>query len=107
MSLPFAPNTETLWGIMILEGAATAFIGSPSYALAGDMARRGGVGKQLSILTASFGLGLAIGPFLAGSFAGFLGYHSPFFIAGSLALVYAVVTLFRVHDVKQVQEKRG
>jgi MFS family permease len=101
ISLPYAGSTEMLWMIMVLEGAATAFIGSPSYALAGDMAKEGGVGKQLSILTACFGLGLAIGPFIAGTFAGYFGYHSPFLVAGCLALVFVVVGILRIREVKE------
>jgi len=100
-ALPFATSTEMLWLIQMLEGAATAFIGSPSYALAGDMSKRRGVGKQLSILTACFGLGLAIGPLLAGIFAGYIGFHAPFLVAGVVTFFVAFLAIYSVKDVNQ------
>jgi len=48
----------------------------------------GGEGRQLSILTMGFSLGIATGPLLAGILA-VVDFHFPFYIAAALALASA------------------
>jgi MFS family permease len=58
-----------------------AAIASPAYALAADAAQLGQEGQQMGIVTLGFGLGMAVGPFLAGSLA-ILAFELPFVLGG-------------------------
>jgi MFS family permease len=67
-----------------LQGIAGAGIFAPALALAGDLAKKGQSGAQLSVLTISFGLGIACGQLLAGSLLP-LGFVVPFAVGAVLA----------------------
>lgn len=74
------------------QGVAVALVFAPSLALAGDLARSGSSGTTLSVLTMSFGLGVAIGPLSAGFLERF-GFEVPF-IVGSVLSVLALVLVY-------------
>jgi MFS family permease len=69
---------------LVLQGIAGAGIFAPALALAGDLAKKGQSGAQLSVLTISFGLGIACGQLLAGSLLP-LGFVVPFAVGAVLA----------------------
>jgi MFS family permease len=76
------------WEMMllrVLQGAAGAMIFAPALALAGDLTTEGHSGAQLSVLTVSFGLGIATGQIAAGALVPF-GFGTPFVVGGGLAL---------------------
>lgn len=75
-------------GARMLQGVAAAGVFAPALALAGDLATRGESGAQLSVLTVSFGLGIAAGQILAGSAVGF-GFHVPFAVGSAFAVLGA------------------
>ena len=89
-------------GMRMLQGVAGAFIFAPALALAGDYARKGASGAQLSVLTVAFGLGIAAGQLTAGAFVGY-GFAVPFVIGGVLA-VGAVVLVHTQVPTPSVQE---
>lgn len=81
--------------VRLAQGVAVAMVFAPALALAGDLAKRGQSGTQLSVLTMAFGLGVAIGPLASGFLVGF-GFVYPFafgavLAALGLALVYSQV----------------
>jgi MFS family permease len=78
------PASMTL--VRFLLGVAVALVFAPSLAVAGDLAREGESGTTLSVLTMSFGLGVAIGPLASGYLERF-GFAVPFLAAGALATV--------------------
>ncbi len=90
---------DTSMGMIVarfVQGAAAAAVFAPSLALAGDIAKSGNSGTQLSILTMSFGLGTALGPLATGALVHY-GYQVPFEFGAALAvvglaLVYTQVT---------------
>ncbi|MEJ2216821.1 MAG: MFS transporter [Gemmatimonadota bacterium] len=86
--LGFATSLLQLSGYRLLQGAASAAIAAPGFALAADLATAGGEGRQMSIVTLGFGLGLATGPLLAGLLAVFF-FELPFLVGGALSLVGA------------------
>jgi MFS family permease len=85
----FVTSTQQLVGLRLLQGVATAGVAAPAFALAGDLARKGGEGREMSFVTMGFGLGLGVGPLLAGALAGYVGFRVPFYVVGGLSLVAA------------------
>ncbi|HKK27235.1 MAG TPA: MFS transporter [Gemmatimonadota bacterium] len=81
-------STLQLTAVRLAQGVASAGVAAPAFALAGDVSVAGGEGRQLSILTMGFGLGIAVGPLLAG-FLAVVSFEAPFLIGGGLALVAA------------------
>lgn len=81
----------------LLQGATAAMVFAPALALAGDLARRGQAGAQLSVLTVAFGLGIALGQFTAGFTVQF-GYLIPFAVGAGMAALGALVVHTQVND---------
>lgn len=72
--------------LRLIQGVAAAGIAAPAFALAADLAKLGGEGRQMSIITMGFGFGIAVGPLLAGLLAVF-SFELPFIAMGLLCLV--------------------
>lgn len=90
--LGFAATTDQLVLLRVAQGLASAGVAAPAFALAADLARRGGEGRQLAIVTTGFGLGLSFGPLLAGSLAA-VSFTLPFILGGILSLIGALVVV--------------
>jgi len=76
-----------------VQGIAAAAIVAPAIAYAGDITEgKGGgqEGRQMSTVTIGFGLGIALGPLLAGALAPFF-FELPFLATGGLCLVASLV----------------
>jgi len=89
MLFGFVGSTVQLINLRLLQGVATALIAAPAFALAADLARKGGEGREMSFLTMGFGLGMGFGPLIAGLLGGYLGFEVPFFVVGGMSLVAA------------------
>ncbi|MFB6171411.1 MAG: MFS transporter [Haloarculaceae archaeon] len=79
------------------QGVAGAAVFAPALALAGDFAKRGQSGTQLSVLTMAFGLGTALGPLSSGYLIRF-GYVVPFAFGSVLAALGAVLVYTQVSE---------
>jgi MFS family permease len=91
---------ETPWGMIlmrVLQGGAGAMVFAPALALAGDYTEKGQSGAQLSVLTVSFGLGIAFGQLTAGFFVPY-GFVIPFGVGAGLAAGAALLVHTQVHD---------
>ncbi len=84
--LGLAASTTELTLLRVVQGLGSAGVAAPAFALAGDLAKAGGEGRQLSLVTMGFGLGMAIGPLLAGVLA-VVSFELPFLVGGMLLLV--------------------
>jgi MFS family permease len=87
---------EDLPQLMILrsaQGFTAAAIAAPAFALAGDLSTVGGEAQQMSVLSMGFGLGLAIGPLLAGWLA-IYAFGLPFLVS-SFMLVLGAIVVYR------------
>lgn len=76
--------------LRMVQGIASGGIAAPVFALAGDLSRTGGEGRQMSIVTSGFALGISMGTL----FAGILAVYSlslPFLVIGLMGLVAAVM----------------
>ena len=87
--LGFVHTTGQLVVARLVQGVGMAGISAPIFALAGDKAKGGSSGTQMSVVTMSFGLGIAAGPVLAGVMSGYISFSSPFILGGTLCLVAA------------------
>lgn len=78
--------------LRFIQGLAAAAVIAPALALAGDEAKEGGQGRQMSIVTMGFGWGIAFGPLLAGVLSSY-SFKLPFWASGGLCLIGAVVVI--------------
>jgi MFS family permease len=86
--------------LRIVQGIASGGIAAPVFALAGDLSRAGGEGRQMSIVTTGFALGIAMGTL----FAGVLAVYSlalPFLVFGAMGLIAAVMVQRMVPETVQ------
>lgn len=91
----------------LLQGISGAMVFAPALALAGDFARRGQSGAQLSVLTVAFGLGISLGQ-LASGFLIRYGYVVPFGFGAGMAAIGAVLVYTQVPQAEQpAQERRS
>ncbi len=95
-------TTYQLIGVRLMQGVATAAIAAPAFALAGDLSGAGSEGRSLSIVTTGFGLGIALGPLIAG-FLALYAFELPFLIGGILALIGAWVVFHYVPETVERQ----
>jgi MFS family permease len=96
-------SVELIW-LRVVQGAGAAGIAAPAFALAADLARRGGEARQMSFITMGFGLGIAAGPFLAGLLAG-TNFNLPFVFFGALLLLSAWVVYRNVPETVRQKSK--
>lgn len=89
--LGFVSTSFQFTGLRVFQGLASAAIAAPAFALAADLSKAGGEGRQMSIITMGFGLGIAAGPLITGVLAVY-SFGLPFLVAGvfTLASVYLV-----------------
>ncbi len=72
--------------LRVFQGIAAAGIAAPALAVVADLSKSGGEGRQMSIITTGFGIGMAIGPLIAGLLA-IIFFELPFLAGGLLSLV--------------------
>jgi MFS family permease len=90
IALGLAAPLGQLIALRVAQGIAAAAIAAPAFAVVGDLSKRGGEARQMSIVTTGFGLGIALGPMAAGVLA-LHSFELPFAVIGSLNLVGAWV----------------
>ena len=86
-------EVDTLWELVVLrlvQGIAAAGIAAPAFALAADLSRSGGEGRQMSVITVGFGLGIALGPLVSGLLVGYF-FELPFLVIGLATLISAFI----------------
>ena len=89
----YVGTTVQLINLRLVQGVATAFIAAPAFALAADLARKGGEGREMSFVTMGFGLGMGVGPLIAGLLGGYMGFEVPFYVVGAMSLVAAAMVV--------------
>jgi MFS family permease len=90
--LGLVTTTLQLTGVRLVQGLAAGAIAAPAFAVAADLSSSGGEGRQMSVVTIGFGLGLALGPLIAGVLA-MHSFELPFMIGGLMCLAGAWVVL--------------
>jgi len=88
--LGWVGTTFEFTGMRVVQGLASAAIAAPAFALAADVSKAGGEGRQMSIVTMGFSLGIAIGPLMTGAIAVF-SFKLPFIISAILTFFVALI----------------
>lgn len=83
----YVGTTGQLVMVRLAQGVGMAGLSAPIFALAADKSKGGKAGTQMSIVTTSFGLGIALGPVMAGVMSGYISFQSPFILGGGLCLI--------------------
>ena len=102
-------EVTTLWQFIflrVLQGIATAGIAAPAFAVAADLSQAGGEGRQMSLITLGFGLGLALGPMIAGVLA-VVFFDLPFLTGGVMALAGAWIVHRYMPETVKFRKFRG
>lgn len=86
--LGYVTSVTQLTILRLFQGIGSAAVAAPAFAVAADLAQSGGEGRQMSIITMGFGLGIALGPLLAGVLAVY-SFVLPFIVGGVLSLLGA------------------
>jgi len=94
----YASTTFLLALDRFLLGIATAMVVAPSYAMVADLGIPGLLVRQMSMMTMSFGLGVAIGPLISGTLAGVFGFEVPFLVGGGLCLTVFTLQLLYLRE---------
>lgn len=84
------------------QGVSAAMVFAPALALAGDLAKKGQEGAQLSILTVSFGLGISFGALVSG-YAIRFGFVAPFAFGAVLAVFGIILVKSQVQDSSKIK----
>jgi len=103
--LGYATSATELIILRLIQGLASGGVAAPAFAIAADMAQTGGEGRQMSFITMGFGLGVALGPLMAG----ILAVHSftlPFIIGGLICLPGAWIVQRYVPETVRREEQR-
>lgn len=95
--LGYVGTTLQLTGARALQGITSAAIASPALALAGDLSSEEGQGRQMSIVTMGFFMGITIGPLIAGLLTTYA-FALPFYIGGGMLLIGAFIVYRFVPD---------
>lgn len=69
-------------------GIGSAAVAAPAFALAADLSSAGGEGRQMSVVSMGFGLGIAAGPLISG-ILGPMSFELPFLVGAVLTLAGA------------------
>jgi MFS family permease len=80
----------------MIQGVSVACVAAPTFALGGDKSDTESRGRQMSLLSMAFGLGIALGPLLGGGLAGRYTFQTPFFIGGLLLFVAVILVMLSV-----------
>ena len=91
--LGYATSVVQLTILRLIQGIGSAAVAAPAFAVAGDLAQAGGEGRQMSLITMGFGLGIALGPLLAGILAVY-SFTLPFNV-GALFTLIGVWVIYR------------
>lgn len=99
---------NSLWILFlgrILDGGSGASVSVAQSAVT-DVASPADRPRLLGLIGAAFGLGFVLGPALGG-LAALGGEHVPFFVAGTLAAINAVIAWFRLPETRPAEVRRA
>jgi MFS family permease len=104
--LGYSNNLVQLSTLRAVQGLTSAAIAAPAFAVAADLSKTGGEGRQMSVITMGFGLGIALGPLLTGGLAVYY-FDLPSLIGGVMSLLGAwIVFRYVPETIQKVDQPR-
>lgn len=112
--LLMAPATILLGGatsmlhlaaLRVAQGLASAAIVAPALAVVADLSSHDSAGRQMSIVTMGFGLGIALGPLIAGVLV-VASFDLPFLVAGGMSIIGAWIIYIRMPETAKGREQK-
>ena len=85
--LPVAGNFWQILTLLLTQGMVTSIYVSSSNALTVEEGRKFGMGSTMSVLFLAMGIGMGIGPILAGWIEGMLNVDAVFYYGGTVCLI--------------------
>jgi len=89
--------------LRIAQGLASAAIVAPAFAVVADLSSADSAGRQMSVVTMGFGLGIAIGPLIAGVLVVAF-FDLPFLVAGAMSIIGAWIVYFHMPETAKGRE---
>lgn len=83
-----ATSMMQLTFLRVAQGLASAAVVAPALAVVADLSSADGAGRQMSVVTMGFGLGIALGPLLAGVLVVAF-FDLPFLVGGAMSIIGA------------------
>jgi MFS family permease len=83
--------------LRIAQGLASAAIVAPALAVVADLSNANSAGRQMSVVTMGFGLGIAIGPLIAGVLVVAF-FDLPFLVGGGMSLIGALIVYLKMPE---------
>jgi MFS family permease len=102
----FMGHVETTLQFVVarmIQGVGVACVAAPTLALGGDKSSSGKRGREMSLITMAFGLGIGLGPMFGGFLAGQFTFQTPFYLGAVLVLSSALVVSTSVDESKLVE----
>lgn len=89
--------------LRIAQGLASAAIVAPALAVVADLSSADSAGRQMSVVTMGFGLGIALGPLIAGVLVVAF-FDLPFLVAGGMSIIGAWIVYFYMPETAKGRE---
>ncbi len=89
--------------LRISQGLASAAVVAPALAVVADLSSSKSAGRQMSVVTMGFGLGIALGPLIAGVLVVAF-FDLPFIVAGAMSIIGAWVVYRRMPETAKGKE---
>lgn len=101
--MPYVGTTWQLIVLRMLQGISVAAVSAPSFALGGDQSKEGSRGREMSLISMAFVLGIGIGPAFGGILAGQFFFSAPFWFGAALCLCTAILVSTSVKETLPAQ----
>jgi MFS family permease len=92
--------------LRITQGLASAAIVAPAFAVVADLSSAESAGRQMSVVTMGFGLGIAVGPLIAGVLVVAF-FDLPFLVAGGMSIIGAWIVYSKMPETAKGKEGRN
>lgn len=83
--------------LRISQGLASAAIVAPALAVVADLSKADSAGRQMSVVTMGFGMGIALGPLIAGLLVVAF-FDLPFIVAGGMSIIGAWIAYHKMPE---------
>lgn len=102
VGIGYVQTTFQLLVARALQGLSMASISVSTFALGADQSAQETRGRELSLLSMAFGLGIGLGPTISGGLVSYASFQTPFWFGALLATVALFIVIFQVEEIEPV-----